>query len=162
MQAADAQLQVQAQWNQAVQMDNTDAIRTLAQSAQQIDFDIIFASNAVFGVTKKGNILSGSKGYSPDKILFMKHWEKRMWHKNLAYGLPMTFMWSSVRQELKRCFSNLLTSALVTVSLNTSMQTPMSLCIYMYHIAVRSTMQLPIRLSMRTQIIQWFTISWLV
>ena len=39
-------------------------------------------------------------------------------------GLPVNLLWSSVQQELKRCFSNLSTAAHAAVSLITIMQKP--------------------------------------
>ena len=43
-QTANAQLQLQTQWNQAVQIAHMDALRSLAEFTQQRNFDHIFVS----------------------------------------------------------------------------------------------------------------------
>ena len=66
-------------------------------------------------------------------------------------GLPVNLLWSMVQQELKRCFSELSTAAHAAVSLNT--QKPNSACIYMPQGIVDGSMQLPIKLFERIQIL---------
>ena len=52
-QAASAQLQLQMQQNQAVQIAHTDALRSLAESTQQRNFDHIFVSILTYDGTNK-------------------------------------------------------------------------------------------------------------
>ena len=52
-QASNAQLLVQAQQSQAVQMAHTDVLRALNESTQQRTFDHIFTSIPVFDGTNK-------------------------------------------------------------------------------------------------------------
>ena len=54
-QAASAQLQLQMQQNQAVQIAHTDGLRSLAESMQQRKFDHIFMSILIYyGMNKEG------------------------------------------------------------------------------------------------------------
>ena len=53
-QAANAQLQLGTQQNQAVQTAHTNALKTLAESTQQRNVDHIFASIPIYGGTKEG------------------------------------------------------------------------------------------------------------
>ena len=51
--AANAQLQVQAKQNQAVQLAHADDLKTLAESSQKRNFDHICTSISAFDVTIK-------------------------------------------------------------------------------------------------------------
>ena len=62
------------------------------------------------------------------------HWGARSSRKLLCthlIGLPVNLFWSSVWQELKRCFSNMLTAGHAAVSLNTITQKPNE-CLHIY------------------------------
>ena len=52
-QAANAQLQLQTQQNQAVQIAHTNSLTSLAESNQQRNFDHIFASIPIYDDTNK-------------------------------------------------------------------------------------------------------------
>ena len=56
-QAANAQLQLQTQQNQAVQITHMGALRSLADSTKQQNFDHIFASILTYDRTNKEGLL---------------------------------------------------------------------------------------------------------
>ena len=55
-QVANAQLQLQTKQNQAVQIVHTDALKSLAESTQQRNFDHIFVSMLTYDGTNKVGI----------------------------------------------------------------------------------------------------------
>ena len=55
-QAANVQLQLQIQQNQAVQIDYTNTLISLAESTQQRNFDHIFASIPIYNRTNKEGV----------------------------------------------------------------------------------------------------------
>ena len=58
-QAANVQLQLQTQQNQAVQVAYMDAVRSLAESTHQRNFNHIFMSIPTYNGTNKEEFLSG-------------------------------------------------------------------------------------------------------
>ena len=122
-QAANVQLQVQTKQNQAVQIAHMDALKSLAKLTQQRNFDHIFGSIPIYDGTNKegyskwvetleaaclqsGRNCTDVLGKAGDIV-----WTCLM-------GLPVNLLWSSMWQELKRCFSNLLKAAHTAMSLN--------------------------------------------
>ena len=60
-QAANAQLQLETQQNQAVQIAHTDALRSLAELTQQRNFDHIFVSILTYDEINKEGFQIGRK-----------------------------------------------------------------------------------------------------
>ena len=58
-QTANVQLQLQTQWNEAVQIAHTDALRSLAESTQQRNFDNKLVRIPIYDGTNKEGFLSG-------------------------------------------------------------------------------------------------------
>ena len=129
-QADNVQLQLQTEQNWAVWIAHTDALRSLAESTQQRNFEDIYASILTYDGTNKGGFFKWVERLEPASLqngrdIYTEVLDKAEGNvRTCLMGLPVNLLWSTVWQEVKGCFSNLPTVAHAAMRHNTIMQKP--------------------------------------
>ena len=101
-QAASLQLQLQTQQNQAVKIAHMDALRSLAESTQQSNFDHIFVNIPTYDRTNKKVFLKWVERLEAaclqgQKDIHTEALDKTGGEiKTCLMGLPMNLLWNSV------------------------------------------------------------------
>ena len=109
-----------------MQIVHADVLRSLAESTQQRNFNHIFVSILTYDGTNKGGFFEWVQRLEAACLQSRRDIHIEALGKaggnvrTCIMGLPVNLLWSSVQQELRRCFSNYHAA----MNLNVIMQKP--------------------------------------